>query len=479
VKRYHPLVLIVAGLTLARVLPAQTLVLEAGSASAPPAGAPSLAASPFAGGVPSGQATAEVLKLTLADVIARGMESNLGRVLADERVRAAAAEHALTRSRVLPVIDASATGERAKISLDEFGFPVTPGQSPLLGPFNVLDLRVALDSALLDTAGLARTRAAAAGEEASRHGLADARELVVTACTALYLQVVAAESRVAATHAQVETARALDARAHTLKDAGVVATIDVLRASYQLAAQRLRQIDADNQLAKDRLALARAIGLPLAQPYELVDREPYAGVGELQAEAAIAQALTTREEVKEQEAAVHAAEERLAAARNERMPSLWLHADWGQLGPDSGGLNETYSAVAVLKVPIFQGGAISGREQQAAAALAQQRAALADLRARVELEVRSALVDVAAAADRDRVAGDQSTLAAAQLAQAQDRFVAGVADNLEVVQAQEAVAAASDAVISGRAGLGLARLRLARAVGAAASSVSNAQGGAR
>ncbi len=458
-------------LSLAGSLPAQTPPPEAGTPAA-------LSASPFAGGVPSGEATAEVLRLTLADVIARGVANNLGSILADERVRAAAAERRLARSRVLPLLDATGSETRAKVSLDQFGFPVAPGESPLLGPFDVLDLRLALDTALLDTAGLARTRAAAAGEDVARHAQADARELVVTVCTALYLQVVAADSRVAATRGQVETAKALDARARTLKDAGVVAAIDVLRADYQLAAARQRQIDAENELAKARLALARAIGLPLAQPFELVEQKPEVGAAEMPIDAAIARALAEREEVKAQDAAVRVAEERLAAARDERLPSLWLHADWGQLGPDGSGLNATYTAVALLKVPVFQGGAIAGREQQAAAALAQQRAVLADLRARVELEVRSALLDVAAATQRIKVAEEQDGLAAAQLVQAQDRFAAGVSNNLEVVQAQEAVAAASDAVISGRAGLGLARMRLARAVGAAATSIAKTQGGA-
>jgi outer membrane protein TolC len=465
-------IVLVAAAALVHPLPAQTPPASAGVAP----GGGVAGTSVFAGGVPAGAATAEVVRLTLDDVIARGMEHNLGRLLAEQRVAAAAAEHDLARSGVLPHLDASARAARAKISLDEFGFPVAPGESPLLGPFNVVDLRLSLDSQLLDLSALARNRAAAAGEEASRHADADAREIVVAACTALYLQVVAAEGRVASARAQVATAEALDERARSLKDAGVVAAIDVLRARYQLASQRQRRIDAEDQLAKDRLALARAIGLPLAQPYELLDRSPYPGIGDLQPAAAIARALADRDEVKAQRAVVHAAEERVSATRAARWPSLWLHADWGQLGPDTSGFNETYSAAALLRVPLFEGGAIGAQEQLAKAALEQQRAVLADLEARVELEVRSALLDVAAATERLGVAEEQDSLAGAQLAQAQDRFAAGVANNLEVVQAQESVAAASDALIDGRAGLDLARLRLARAVGAAAAGT---QGGTR
>jgi outer membrane protein TolC len=111
------------------------------------------------------------------------------------------------------------------------------------------------------------------------------------------------------------------------------------------------------------------------------------------------------------------------------------------------------------------------------ASLADRQARLADLAARIEYEVRSALLDLAAADQRTEVARDAVHLAESQLEQARDRFSAGVADGVEVVQAQQAAATAHDNHIASLLADNLAKVRLARALGVAAEGLDRFLGG--
>jgi outer membrane protein TolC len=446
-----------------------TLLVGAVPMSAGAAGGPAL---PPAPAPPSA-----TLRLSLSDAIARALAHNLGSLLAEARVREAAGEATLTRSSLLPQLAAGATGARQKISLEAYGFPVAPGESPLLGPFNVVDERVYLSQSLLDLSALGHARAAAAASRAAVAGAADARDTVAAICGGYYLAVIAHESRVAAARAQLATAEALDRRAADMRKAGTVPAIEELRASVQLARQRQRLISAENDLAKARLTLLQAIGLPLDQPLELTDRLPYAAMPAADLQAALAEASADRPALQEAKARLASTEAVLQAARREAFPVVMLNADYGRIGSSLPSLEGTYDVIATLRLPLFESGRIRGEVSAARARADEARARLADLQRQVELEVRSALLDLESAGDRVEVARQATDVAAAELTQARDRFSAGVASNLEVVQAQESVATASEDLIASQYAYNLARIDLARAEGVAASEVPALSGG--
>jgi outer membrane protein TolC len=128
---------------------------------------------------------------------------------------------------------------------------------------------------------------------------------------------------------------------------------------------------------------------------------------------------------------------------------------------------------------VFQGGRVRGEVLEADAALEQQRAQLEDLRGRIAFEVRTAFLDMTAASDQVAVARSTVDLAQQQLTQARDRFAAGVTNNLEVIQAQEAVATANENYISSLYAYNAAKASLARAVGGAEKLIpAYLQGGA-
>ncbi len=444
-------------------------------ASAGPAAGQSL----FMGGVPTGPVTAGVLRLSLADALARGLEHNLGVIISGQAARAAEGTRWQALSGVLPTASLHVGQSRAEINLEEYGFPVSPGASPIIGPFNVSAMHVTASAPVFDYAAIERARAGGQAASAAEHSSRDARDLVVFMVANLYLQTATGASRIDASKAQLATAQALYNRAVDQKQAGVVAGIEVLRAQVQLQAQQQRVIFYENEFAKQKLALQRAVGIPLGQQVDLTDRVAYAPLAGLTVDECVAQAYASREDLQSAASLIRAAESGRQAAVGEGLPSAMVSADYGRSSSRWDTLHGTYSVAAAVRVPLFQGGRVRGRVLQADAQIAQQRAQADDLKARIELEVRSALLDVGAADQRVQVARSAADLAGQQLTQAQDRFSAGVSSNIEVVQAQESVATATDNYLAALYAHNFAKISLARAVGQSAERVQPYLGGTR
>jgi outer membrane protein TolC len=453
-------------------------VLREGS-QAVPASAPGSASGTLMGGVPAGRVTPGVLPLSLADAIARALTQNLGIVLGEQSVRSASGARWQALSGVLPNVSLRLSQTREEINMEEYGFPVSPGESPIIGPINVSALHLTAVAPVFDYAAIQRARAAGDAASASSHSYRDARDLVVFGAASLYLQAVTGASRIEAARAQLTTAQALYDRAVSQKQAGVVAGIEVLRAQVQLQSQQQRVIFYENEFAKQKLALERAIGIPLGQEIDLTDRMSYAVSQAMPLDRALDEAARSREDLRSATLLLKAADESRQAALGEALPSVSVTADYGKSSSAWDTLHNTYSVSGSVRVPLFQGGRVYGRLMQTDAQLVQQRAQLADLRARVEYEVRAALLDLQAADRRATVAKSANDLAAEQLVQAQDRFTAGVATNVEVVLAQEAVAAATDNYLSALFAHNLAKLSLARAVGLSEERATQFLGGTK
>jgi outer membrane protein TolC len=434
---------------------------------------------PFFGGVPTGTATPGVLALSLSDALALGLAHNLGALLSEQGTRAAYGARLGALSALLPTMVGGVTQAQQRINLEAYGFPVPPGTSPIIGPFDVFDARVSLSQTIFDYSAIERLRASNASEAASKYAYQDARDIVVLMCSNLYLQAITGVARLDAARAQLRTADALYKRAVNLKAAGVVAGIEVLRAQVQLQSQQQRVIVFENDVAKQKLALGRAIGLPSGQQIELTDRVPYSAFEGMTLEDSLRQACAARSDFRAAGAALQAAEAARRAAQGEALPSVHFDAAYGDIGNTAGTAKMTYSVAASLRVPIFQGGRVRGHVLQADAALQQQKAQLEDLRSRIDYEVRAAFLDLKAADEFVRVAKSTTDLANEQLAQAQDRFTAGVASNIEVVQAQEAVATATESYLSSLYAHNLAKVSLARALGIGEKSAGRFLGGVK
>jgi outer membrane protein TolC len=422
---------------------------------------------PLFGGVPTGEATPGPFPLSLSDAIDRALRRNLALVLAGEGVRSAQGVQKEALGDVLPHVSGRLSAVRQKLSLEAFGFSGFPGiDDPVVGPFNVFDSRLFL-SEELDLKGLQKARAEGERVEAARWTYQDTRELVVLVSGSLYLRTLAEQSRVDVARAESDTARALHKLAVDRKAAGVVPGVDVLRAEVELRSREQRVIAAETRWSRAKLDLARAIGLPLGQEIQLTDSMPPPVFPPLTVEQSLAMAFAQRSDWKAAQARVRAAEAARQSARGEGLPGVTLGADYGAIGQTYSGARSTYTLAGAVRVPIFQGGVVAGKVLAADAALKSAQANLEDLRGRIDYDVRVAGLERKSAADRQAVAENAQALAHEQLRQAQDRFAAGVANNVDVILAQEAVARAEEDLISSVYDHNLARAALGRAVGMA------------
>ncbi len=296
-------------------------------------------------------------------------------------------------------------------------------------------------------------------------------DLVVLAVGNAYLQTLSSAARVDTLQAQVQTAQALYGKSVDQQNAGVIPAIDSLRARVELQSQQQQLIVARNNYAKQKLMLARIIGLPTGQEFILADQVPYAPLAQMTMDEALRRAYASRSDYQAAAQKVRGAQYFRNAATAEHYPSLDLAGDYGVAGIRPGSSHGVFQVGATLEIPIFAGGRAHADALEAEASLRQSKQQFDNLRAQIDYEVRVALLDLAAAADQVEVARSSVDLSNQTLNQARDRFAAGVADNLEVVQAQEAVASANENYISSLYAHNVAKISLARAIGFAEEGV--------
>ena len=430
--------------------------------------APGGSQNPLLAGIPSGVPTGNVLSLTLKDAVDRGLRYNLGIMLGQQSVRAAQSSRLRALSGLLPHITAETSEVVQQVNLASFGFTGLPNVPQIVGPFSVFDVRARLSQSL-DFSRISEVRAGTENVNATERSYQNIRDQVALVCLQLYMQAAAGSSRVEASRAQLKTAKALYDLAVSRRSAGFIPGIEVLRSQVQMQAQQQRLILAENEFAKQKLALAQAIGLPLGQEFELADQVTYTPLVPITPEDALQDAYNNRADYQSLQAQVKAAEELRKASVRQKLPSLDLNANYGDIGQRPFMSHGSFFIGMSLRIPIFQGRETESRILAADAQLEQQKADLESLHARIYYEIQSAFLDLKSSADRVSVAKSNLDLAGEQVAQAQDRFAAGVVSNIEVVLAQDTLALATEDYISSLYAHNLAKVNLAQALGMAAS----------
>jgi outer membrane protein TolC len=430
--------------------------------------------SPFQGSVPTPSVTATPLTLSLGDAIARGLSANLGLLESSENVRLSRAQWLSSLSHLLPNVTARVSRTTTQVDLASEGFSSTtiPGVPfpAVIGPFSYVDARAYVSQKVFDWSDISSLRSAAASRDSAAHSYKAARDLVVQATANAYLLAVSDLALVDATRAQLETARTLHRQITDQNRAGIVASIDVLRARVQLQTEQQRLIAAETQLAVDKLTLARVIGLASGQSFTLGDNVAFSQLGELTVDESLRRAYASRADYQGGQAQVRAAELTKQAAVAEHYPSVTVDVNYGAIGTTFGTSRGTVTAVGAVSIPLFQGTSVRAHVLGADAALKRTRDELADLGGRIDYEIRTAFLRLTSATELVAVAQSNIDLAGQTLGQARDRLAAGVAGNLEVVQAQESVATANQSYISSLFNYNSARISLAQAMGVAERS---------
>ena len=425
---------------------------------------------PYAGSLPQGQATAEVIDLSVEDALDRALKYNLGLYLSERTTEQTRAERLRALSELLPVVNGAVTEQAQKINLKAFGFAF-PGFPSSVGPFGLFELQAAGTWDPLNLHYISGVRAATENVKAAQCSYRDARDTVVLAVGANYLLTIANESRVTAAEAELKAAQALYQLAVDQEQAGISPNIDTLRARVQLQTQESLLIQAQNNLEKQRISLARVIGLPVQQKFRLVNRVPYHPLPEAEVANAYERALQTRPDYQAALASLRAAQRNVDAAWQQRLPSIGFSADYGVLGFTPSNLGPNWTAAATLAIPIFQGGKVESDIAQAKSVLKQRQAQVDNLRGSIEQDIENALLDLKAAVQQVEVAKTGLDYAEQALQQSRDRFAAGVTNNVEVIQAQQQLASANEQYIASLYGHNIGKVLLARAIGNAEQAV--------
>lgn len=433
------------------------------------------AQNPVYGSVAEEKPTPGVLPLTFREAIERALRHNLAGLLSEYNATAARGEKWKQLSELLPNVNADVQEVALKQSLEAQGLrgQIAPGVAfpRTIGPFSYFDARASVTQKLFDWKAIQQYRASTHSETIAQLNLKDARELVVLATGNVYLQAIAESARVETARAQVETAEALYKKAVAEFEAGTIPAIDSLRAQVQFQTRKQQLISATNQFAKQKLVVARVVGLAPGQEFELADKSPYEAFPIPDLATSLQRAYSLRSDYKSAQERLFAAQLEHSAAVAGYFPTLGVAADYGEIGPASGSVLPTFHVAGTLNVPIFQGGKVHSDVLKADAALREAQAQLADVRGQIDQDVRNALFDLQSSADQVEVAQSSVNLAEEALTQSRDRFFAGVTDNLEVVQAQEAAANAHEELISSLYQHNLSKISFARAIGRAEEGV--------
>jgi len=422
------------------------------------------------------KATPGVMDLSLDDAIARGLKYNLGLILTGQETLNSRGTQLQELQNLLPTVTGRFTEAVQQTNLQALGlrgsnFPA------IIGPYGYTDIRGTVKWSLIDLSSLQNYLASKHNFTSSQLSITDARDMVVLTVGNAYLTCIADQGLIEAAQAQVDTSKVSLDQAVANHQAGTSPLLDELRARVDYQTQQQNLISVTNTYEKDKIALARAIGLSLEQKFRLTDQAPYAALDGVNPDAAVKQAIGSRYDLKAMHEQVTAAEHSRKAATAERYPAITFNGDYGDIGVNPAHSHGTGNATGSIDFPVYEEAKLRGDAKQAQSQLDQKRAQLSDLQGQIGADVRDSILDIQAAAKQVEVARSNSELAKEALSEAQQRYKAGVSDNLAVSQALQSVAQADNQYVGSLYQHNIAKLSLARALGVAASSYKTYVGG--
>lgn len=410
------------------------------------------------------------LRLTLRNAIEKGLQANLGVLVADTRVQELVGTRTRRLANLLPRVRTQSYVNLQNRNLRAFGISL-PGVPDVVGPFSNFDFRVYGEQNLFDLQTYHTWKASIRQLDAGKLDYQDARDLIVRSIAGLYLTAQSASARVEAAHARVNSADALYKLAKDKHDVGTATGVDTLRAQVELANEKQSLLVASNQQKQALLALARNLGMNPGTPLELAEPLQFQPITRPEAEEALRSALLVRSDY------ISLASQRLSLTEQQRAsharyyPKFSINGNFGGLGRSISGIKGIGLIQGTLDFTLFDRDR-NGEAQEIAARVRRLDDQIADLRRGIAEDIREALLNLESAAEQVAVAQEGRELAQRELNLAQDRFQSGVTNNVEVVTAQDALARAQENYILAVSGHMDARFALSRAVGGTEHNIS-------
>jgi outer membrane protein len=405
------------------------------------------------------------LKLTLRDAVQLALKQNPRVILANLGVSQSEQDRNLARSALLPQAAARASETVNRANLEAaFGLRI-PGFSQHIGPYRFEEIGAGFNAAVLDLTLWRRYRASQSGIDTSRAQEVTVREESVLLVVSQYLGSQRAAADVEAARSRVDLAQALYDQAADLQKNGVGTGIDTLRSNVQLQNEKQRLIVARTQLQTALYGLARLLNVDPKQPVELADAVSFFDTPEVNVDQTLDRAFQARPELRQILSQQQRAQLELRAASDARLPRVSVTGFWAEQGLNSSTAIPVYSYSANVDVPLFTGGRIQAERTKAELAIRQLKQQEQEVRNRIVLDVQTSLAQLASARSEVDVAKLGIDLARQEVEQSRDRFQAGVTNNVEVIQAQDGLARASDNQIAALYRYNQARADLAHSVG--------------
>jgi outer membrane protein TolC len=405
------------------------------------------------------------LKLTLKDAVNLALKQNPQVILATLGVSQSEQDRLLARSSLLPQVGARATETVNRVNLEAAIGMSFPGFAKHVGPFYVVQAGVGVTAPVFDLTLWRRYRSSKLGVDSVRAQEVSVREESVLLVVSQYLGSQRAAADVQAAQSRVDLAQALYDQAADLQKNGVGTGIDTLRANVQLQNEKQRLIVSRTLLETSLYGLARLLSIEPDRKLELADQVSFFDTPEVSTDQTLDRAYASRSELREVLTRQQRAELDLKTADAARLPKFSLNGIWTEQGLSPASAIPVYIYQGVLEVPLFTGGRIQAERAKADLAIRQLRQQEQELRNRIALEVKTALAQLASARTEVNVANLGVDLAKQEVEQARDRFQAGVASNIEVITAQDALARAGDNQIAALYRYNQSRADLAHSVG--------------
>jgi len=409
----------------------------------------------------------EALRLTLDQAVALAIKQNPTAQIAILTAAESEQDKNIARADLLPQVSAHISDEAQKVNLRaEFGgVPAFPGLPKTLGPFQLFSAGPSVSAPVFDLTLWQRYQAARNTASASKANSLSTREQVILLVVSQYIGTLRAVANVEASQSRVELAQALYDQAADLQKEGVGTGIDTLRANVELQNEKQRLLEAENDRETSLYGLSRLLNLDPRQKVALADSLSFFETPQPDVEGSIEEALGNRQEWKALASQIKAAADQKKAAQALRLPNVRFDGEFSYVGTSGNTTLPTYTYEGSVNLPLFTGGRIHAQVVSADLEIRKLQEQRADLRNQIALEVKTALLNLDSARNEVQVANLGVQLSKEEVDQARDRFKAGVANNIEVIQAQDSLSRANDNQIAALYRFNQARADLARSVG--------------
>jgi outer membrane protein TolC len=409
-------------------------------------------------------ADAEPLHMSLDDVINRVKNHNLQLLIKQESVRRALEQSYQRRAALLPQFSIRAEQSRRKLAR---GFTSEAVESP---PFDSFGSRVQASLSVFDTQRYADFRIARLNHAIARKDFDVATQDYLDQAIMLYFTQLRDLRSIEIAKGNLGREQALLELASQQYEAGAAVKIDVTRAEVRVATERRALMEAETEVESSILELKSLLDIDLNQEVRL-DNTIIEGIHaplSIKRYGSLEALTQLRPELQSQQQVLKQAELTKLAAAWQRLPTVELFADWGY---DSGKAFDNEEGEAWLvglraTLPLWEGGRIAAEKREAAAALRQNEYEMRDLRNRIEREFKFSIIEMDARYAQIEIASDEVRLGRDEVEQALERYREGLADNRELIDAQNRLAGAERSHLRAIYLYGLSRLAFARSIGA-------------